>query len=196
MSLADKLAGLSIKKCLVIGVVVGGAYYLGPYDDGSEEVRLTRRANENLVQAQAELNSINRVLKQAQTYRETAEELGEQLEAALRYLPEKLTPADLMKLLSTEAKAAGANIVRVQDGGTQSGSEEDFYKQIVVETELEGSFAQMMLFLSYLTRIDRIISLKTLTMSSKDSGASTGEKQVKFTGLFVGYKYRGDNPNK
>lgn len=162
MTIWEKINQLSIGRAMFIGLFLATFYYFTGYNDGTVlQAQIT--ANEaKMVELQKNIKEEEIKIERINQYKKTTEALGESFNKFLSYIPEKLRNTDLMKTVSTEAKAAGANIIRVSElgGGTRS----EFYEEVRVSVELVGTFQQMMLFMSYLTKVDQIITLSKLAI--------------------------------
>lgn len=191
MSIEDKIKNLTAGKAALVGGVVALLYYMVLYDDGSSKEQGIQTMSSQLVKVKTELSQIDKTLSDASRFEKLAKDMGEEVDKVISYLPINFSATDMMKMLSTEAKASGSNIVRVRansmarPGSHRSG--EKFYEELKVSVELEGTYSQLLLFLSFLTRVDKIITMDSLTMTS--SSSKDGANLLKFGGDFVGYRY-------
>ena len=94
-----------------------------------------------------------------------------------------------MKIISSQAKSAGISINKISDGGILT--KYTFYEEIRVEVDLSGNYSQLILFLSYLSKIDKILVLKRTKMyvsGFREAGAFKNVPKISFAGTFVGYR--------
>jgi Tfp pilus assembly protein PilO len=190
VSLEEKLVHISTGRAAIIGLFIAGLYYIGMYDDGAAIEKKIEEQKLSIQQSTAELNRIKRAIEDSKRYKKVAEELGERMGSILRYIPEELRASDLMKRLSNEAKATGSNIMSVKDQGIVK---EGFFEKVGVDLRIEANFGQILLFLSYLTRVDKIITLESFSITGgkmEFNELEVGEKpQLNFSGKFLGYRF-------
>lgn len=195
MTVWERINQLSIGRAIFIGLVLAGFYYFLSYNNGA---MLDAQINAN----KAKVEELNKTIKDEEAkierinqYKKTAEQLGESFNRFLSYIPEKLRNTDLMKIVSTEAKAAGANIVRVSEQGM--GTRSEFYEEIKVSVELVGTFQQMMLFMSFLTKVDQIITISKLNLRSQSSeNFDISSPSLQITADLRGYRYLAEGQKK
>jgi len=91
--------------------------------------------------------------------------------------------------LSEQARAAGvtlSNVVAI-NGKSPSGA---IYEEVKVRVQFKATFSQLLLFLSFITRTDKIIVLKDAKLNKSDENGITGAAVINFSGAFVGYRYK------
>ena len=104
---------------------------------------------------------------------------------------EPIYSIELMKLISTEAKAVGSNLVGVSGSdGVPTADQPDFIP-ITVTVSLNGTFNQMMMFLSNLTKTSKVILTKSISMTASAApGAAT--PIVTFSATFESYRFKAE----
>lgn len=193
MNVSDRLSQMPRQKALVIGVIVGLLYYLIAYDNGEKYEVATKAFQGEARELEIKIKGIDKRIVRANEFKATVDELGGQLEKFVSYIPSKFGSVDLMRVLSTEAKAAGTNIIRIveQNSGrslVNGGSE--FYDEMEVKLELEGTYAQFVLFLSYLTRIDKIVTVEDMSIVNRQREQAEESPVLQFKSTVKGYRYR------
>ena len=171
-------------RAFVVSLVLVGIYYVTGYNSGKALVESTSAARQKITQLGVEMKQVDKDLAELAALKAAQDKDSEKLNYLMSYIPEKFSKVDLMRTVSNEAKAVGTNILRISDNKSQASSGGQFYDEIAVEIELTGSFSQLLLFLSNLTRLDRIVSLDGLTMKSVGGDALSLVTSVK------GYRYR------
>lgn len=195
MAMADQLSKMTTGKAMIIGLAITAGYYLIWYEGGSKLEAQLASTNAQISKDKGELAKVNEALAKMERTQKIKADLGEKLEKVLSYLPEELSSSDLIKLLSTEAKAAGANLLKVSDRSGGKAKSDQFYEEVKVEMELEGSYGQLLLFLSNLTRADKIVTMSNMSMKRSPQKAGAPD-MLTFVGTFVGYKYVKPQPPK
>lgn len=197
MNSLEKINQLSITRALIIGFVLAGLYYFIGYNDGTIQKNQIAAIEGQISTANKEIADVETKIKKAQQYKTLVTSMGSSFDVLVGYLPAKMSMADLMKAISTEAKAAGSNISRIQDAATRSDGAE-FYDSLKVSTELSGTFPQHILFLSYLTRLEQILMVESMSMIVVNAqNSELGQSpQVALSASIVGYRYTGGDPEK
>lgn len=190
----QKLQQLTMGKAFLGAVVLAFLYYMLLYNDGSVLTASIATANSEIVVKEQELQKIKVAIADAERYQKTKDALGTELDTVLKAVPEKLLPTDIMKLLSTEAKNIGVNIINLSAGGSfqQGGQAENpFFEPISVSITLEGTYTNLMLFLSAITKSDKIITAPALTLESKNTAVieDSGPTILRLTAEFRAYRF-------
>lgn len=189
----DKLNKLGTDKALIIGLVLTLIFYFFVYNDGGvlEETVATGRAT--LEQKTKELETMKKTLEDAKKHQEIAAKLGKDLEQVLSAVPQNFTAVELMKLISTEAKTVGLNILSLSGVEGEATDPGKNFIPIIVTVSLSGTFNQVMMFLSNLTKVGKVILTKNLTLTASGSAGST--TSMAFTTKLEAYRYT-DKPVK
>ena len=126
---------------------VGGSlvYRFTSYDNGSALEQQIKTGEQNVINLTAEVKRLKRDMVLVEKFTTTKKILGETFDKLIRYLPEDFNVNDQMKIISTEAKTAGANIVKYSKRQRRK-KQFQFYEEISVKVELEGTFTQVMMF--------------------------------------------------
>jgi Tfp pilus assembly protein PilO len=96
--------------------------------------------------------------------------------------------SDLTKKITTEAKASGAQVISIKPQPERNRHE--FYEELLIDLELRGTFAEVTMFLSFISKIPRIIKVQTVKMS-KNAVNSDGSVEILFSGRLAAYRYVG-----
>lgn len=185
------LNSMSLTKAAVVGMAIAGFYYMAAYDDGTGIEKDTQRFKSETAQLRGELLKMQAAISSARGLDEKVEGLNQTLKGITLYMPRDSNEYSLMKLLSSEAKAAGVNIVGIRQAALRSTTETSpYWKEFPVDVELKGSFSQMLLFLSFLTRVNRMITVESFDFGGVNSGeAGTDDLLLNFKARFYGYRY-------
>jgi Tfp pilus assembly protein PilO len=99
--------------------------------------------------------------------------------------------ADLMRIVSNEAKSAGSSLATIQPKTTEVSAVAPEFEELTVELELQGSFLQHMVFLANLTKVQQILIVRKFEFSHLREGKGDEAPQVKLVAEIVAYRYRG-----
>lgn len=195
MTIWEKINQIAYGRAIFIGLFLAALYYFTGYNNGTVLDAQIKANEAKVVELQKNIKDEEIKIERINQYKKTTEELGESFNKFISYIPEKLRNTDLMKTISTEAKAAGANIVRVSEQGV--GGRSDFYEEVRASVDLAGTFQQLMLFMSYLTKVDQIITLSKLTIRNPSSQQMNVESPtLSISAELKGYRYLSGEPHK
>lgn len=196
MTLAERLQyQITFGKALVLGILIAVIYYSIGYDSGTEIKLAIGKTKEQIQDSESEIKGLERQIERIVTMKKVMDVLGAEFKAFLSYIPEKLSLPELMRVISTEARAAGVSVNGIGEvrTGVQSRSKDDtvdqFYEELTVQVELQGTYSQILLFLSYLTKLDKILTISQLSMTSQ---AKVGDREspiISFKCQIKGYRY-------
>lgn len=194
MSVADRLRALSWSQALIFGLIIAGLYYLVGYDTGAALQAQIETTRTSIKDAQAKIVEEEKKLVRIEQYKKATATMGESFRTLLTYIPAKLATFDLLKSVSNEAKAASVNISNLADSG--SPIEAGFYTELTVHVELRGTFQQMMLFLSFLTRSDQFMTVQNLSLNAEDSRSLRESPNLRLSADVHGYRYNQEASKK
>lgn len=187
MNALQMLGALPIGRVIVLSLVISGLYYLVGYDGGAQFQIAIDTANKTLQDLEVEDKKLEVELQEIRALKAAQEKDSEQLNMLLAFIPEKFSNFELMRTLSNEAKAVGVDIDSLKDVGVLANKGAEFYAEIGVDIEIDGSFAQLLLFLSNLTKLKQIVTLDTLSL--RTVGSQSSDSQLTMSAQVRGYRY-------
>jgi type IV pilus assembly protein PilO len=151
-----KLLGVLV---LVAVLVTGGMYYTiyKPQKDQNDAARVKLQAK---VRENAELEAYRPKL--ADIERQLAS-LKQQLEIERRIVPDEKEVDNFMRMVSGEARKAGVEIRRYT---ARPYVAREFYTEVPFEIEFDGPYYSMLSFFDRLTKVERIVNVSNLLVSS------------------------------
>lgn len=194
MSVQERLVEMTFSKALLIGVGLAVVYYFVGYDSGSQQIARANQDRSKIQQLNQEIDNVQKELNRSKEFKETLRLKDEQFLTFTSYIPERLNISDMMRAISSEAKAAGVNILSIKDSKAVQANYQ-YTSPLAVDVELEGGFPQHILFLSYLTRLDSIFTVDAMSFSSDSSNRTKSDPRdisVRFKATIVGYRYIGN----
>ncbi|MBX7231966.1 MAG: type 4a pilus biogenesis protein PilO [Bdellovibrionales bacterium] len=189
MSSLDTLGEMPLNRSFLLSLILCGVYYLISFDNGDRFKNMITESENRKNEINKEMVKVDESLSEIRALKLAQERDLEKLTALLAFIPEKLSKIELMRTISNEAKAVGANINQVQDATVANNTNNDFYEEVGVDVELVGSFTQLMLFLSNLTRLNQILTLNSLELKGAES--SQDRESLGMTAQLRGYRYTG-----
>lgn len=191
----EQLKQLDTAKALLIGLFIAGFYYLTMYDSGEGLEGQINNNRSQITTQRAELAKMEKTLVDAEKHREISRKLGEEMDAVLRAVPEKYNSLELMKVLSDEAKVVGTSIVDLKPATNmrqpRAGQDDSPFKPVSVTVTLNGTFNQIMLFMSNLTKVSKIILIDSLSLTVKEPAKvfETASPAINYQATFMAYRY-------
>ena len=191
----EQLKQLDTTKALLIGLFIAGFYYLTLFDSGEALQNQINNKKTSITALRTELATMEKTLVDAEKHREISRKLGEEMDAVLRAVPEKYNSLELMKVLSDEAKVVGTSIVNLQPAsGFRNQTQDELdnpFKPVSVTVTLNGTFNQIMLFMSNLTKVSKIILIKELSLRVQEPAKvfETASPAINYKATFQAYRY-------
>jgi len=188
----EKLKQLDTAKALFIGLALGAAFYFLFYNDGSALKSAVEAAHAQIQQKTSEVESMKKTLVDAQKHKELSAKLGEELDQVIKAVPENFNSVELMKLVSTEAKSVGLNILSISGAEGKATDPGNNFVPVNVTVSFSGTFNQIMMFMSNLTKSGRIILTKNVSLTGGSAVSSTAP-MLGFSATLEAFRYQ-DKP--
>lgn len=184
----EKLSSLSNKQLVIGGIVLAAIYYMFLYDDGTRLENTIASTKTSIQGYQVQLQEYQKAEEEAKAFKAALDQEGPKFDAIVKYMPAELSEFEVMEILSTEVKAAGGR-VKSTNAIRSAQNDKEIYNKIEAEIGLEITYSQFLLFLSYLTKVDKIISLKKVSFSKKNEELD-GEMLLNVDAKFVAFQYK------
>ncbi len=159
---------------LIITMVIG--FYFLHYQPYQENLV---RLNNDLKDIQQKREEFEVLKNQRAEVLSRLEKLKRDLLVAREQLPASAEVPSLLQRIHNQAKTAGLEITKFKRIPDES---KNYYTEIPVEMELEGSFDELANFFFYLGRMTRIVNVRDITMKelgkSSQSTETAGELKV------------------
>lgn len=196
MNLTELINRMTMARALMFSLLLAGLYYAIRFDSGANLKSQIDSMQTQLTDKQAQLNGMQAKIERAARYKSSKAEYGETLKNLLSMIPEKFDDTDLERIISDEVKVAGSSLVGISgqvDSGRGSRGEAGLeeFQELAVAVEVQGSFAQHMIFLSNLTKVRQILIVKKISLESVLAGNSNEPAQVKMSATIHAYRYVG-----
>jgi len=163
-----------------IAMLVSG-YYFGVYQQGNEELSQLKAKELSLQRRLGEVRSVAANLK---AFEKELQALEERFTLALRSLPNEKQMEVLLTDISNLGKTVG---VEIKSFKRQPEKLHDFYAEVPLAIELEGSFHDIARFFDRMAKLSRIVNMGELEMrvSSEDADATV----VSVSGTAVTFRF-------
>lgn len=175
--LAQKVIGL-----ILIMVMMVALFWFLVLDPIKTEITATEAKLQQLQREKERLDQLkrNRAIVLAQL-----EKLKRQLLIAQEKLPQDAEIPSLLQRIHNQGKTAGLEITTFQRNPDQK---QQFYVEIPVKMNMEGTYDELANFLYYVGRMTRIVNMKNLSMSRNSTGMSP-DGELSVTALATTFRY-------
>ena len=181
----DQLAKLSraarMGILLGIAVLLGAGYYFGFYSGQAD--RLTSLRSMEL-ELQRKLSEVRSIAANIKAFEAEITQLESPLAVALRQLPNEKQLEVLLADISNLGKTAG---VEIKSFKRESELVHDFYAEVPITVQLEGTFHEIARFFDSVSRLPRIVNMGALDM--KVASASATETRLVVSGTATTFRF-------
>jgi type IV pilus assembly protein PilO len=158
----DQLAKLSrgarMGVLLGLAVLLGAGYYLGAYKGEAEKLQAMRSKE---LELQRKLSEVRSIAANIAAFEAEITQLEAQLAVALRQLPNEKQLEVLLADISNLGKTAG---VEIKSFKRESEQVHDFYAEVPITVQLEGSYHEIARFFDSVSRLPRIVNMGALDL--------------------------------
>jgi Tfp pilus assembly protein PilO len=180
-----QLGDLPWSRVFIGGLVALALMYFLVYDDGSKLTAAYQASKNKAVDAERVLRQTQKAMEDADRFEKEVLDLGKQFERIYEYMPEKLNSADLETIVSEQVKNSNVTLIQMTPNRTEQ--KFGFYETAKIDFDLEGSFAQIVTFLSFVSRVPRLLTFDSMDLRFDHS---VGEQsRLKFRATMTGYRY-------
>lgn len=181
-----RLAGLTLKWALIFGVGLGGLYYFMLFNDGSTiEVQIQKVQKEIQEQETKEKES-DAALKEVEKIRAEVGALSDQFKMVSQVLPAEVQMQDIIRAVDTTARASGVSIKTKEPRPSVN---HGYYEEIPLHISMDGSFAEITMFLFYMASQERIMKVKNFVLSQPQQNEKVPLGRLLFDGQVVTYRF-------
>lgn len=185
-----KLAAMPWPRVLLIAAVMAGLYWQFGLEDGVTAEQFAA-AESQKQQAQQSFESAQKAVADLKKFREELDSMSARFQQVVELMPADSNVSDFMLEMREQATKAGARVKKLEPlpGVTKI----DFYETRKLEIALEGTYSQILTFLSNLSKLKRLVTIDklTLTQNPVSSNGSVEDPRVGFAGTIVSYRYTG-----
>lgn len=175
----EKLNELTFQNAAIFGVLIAVAYWVVFYHPSDPKVRLDSLAEE-IVEAEGAIARLNKEIKLGQEMNKEIQVMEQKAKKVYSQLQEEISADEASSTISEEARSLGLSIQSMEASG-----EWVKLKTVAVvdiEAVVAGSFGQIMVFLSELTRNNKVYSVGNLDIAASDEDgggtAAAGASEV------------------
>ncbi len=179
-----QIGDMTWSKVVIGGLICAGAYWGLFYDDGSVLETGIQALNVKYAESERQLRETKEAMADAEKFEKAVRQNEIQFEKVLEYLPQEINANELTRLVNQQAQLSGPRVFSTR--ALEIVEKRDFYEMTRLEFSLQGTFAQVVLFLSSLSRIERLLTFDKLQVKMK---TAEDVPTVELSGVLVGYRY-------
>jgi Tfp pilus assembly protein PilO len=184
MSLVDKVQSTSLSLFILIGLGLGAGYYYSNQGTIEEVERQINEQKAEVTKRDNEVKEAQKVAADKKKFEEDVNRVSDQLRAALEFLPNSLKEQEVLTRISNEARSAGVNPTAIVP---KKPTAKAFYEELLMDVEMEGTYPQLVMFLAYISKIQRIVNIRGLELKVKE--ANDDAPILKLKGTLVAFRY-------
>ncbi len=185
MKLEDRIKNLTTQQTIIATFVIAAAYFFLVFDGGGRIDDQIKKSKKDFKTKEQTLINTEMAMQNAAKFQEEVRRTNARFKEMLEFIPVDFSIADFMQLLSTEAESSGNKVVQIQPRLTDQ--EPALYEELLVELTIEGTYSQILTFLSRLTKINRIINMGGIRLSTIE--ADPISPVLRFQTVVYGYRY-------
>jgi len=176
-------SGVRIAVVLVVCTVIAAGYYFTVFE--GKNAQLTElRAQE--LELQRKLSEVRSIAANITAFEAEIAELEIELAAALRQLPNQKQLEVLLADISNLGKTAGVQIRSFQ---REREVVHDFYAEVPLKIELDGTFHEIARFFDLVSKLPRIVNMGALDM--KIGSETEQETELTVNGVATTFRFVG-----
>lgn len=143
-------------------LLIIGVYWLYFFRSVHEELSTLKETIEGPQGLQAKISQKEGIARNLQAYQKEVELLDVELKKALSELPDKREIDQLLSSISDKARDSGLEVPLFKP---QTEQKRDFYAEVPVEIEVQGSYHQVATFFDEVGHLERIVNIDQFLMS-------------------------------
>lgn len=183
----DKYAKIPLSlRWLVIALIpliIFVVLYFLVYDPKVKELEQKKNQSKELEKKYIENAAIRDNLPK---FQEEVNILNQQLERAVRLLPNEANVHNLYKQLFVEAEKADIDLLSFKPGSL---SRRDFYSELRLDVRLRGTYHKIAEFIDRIGKLDRIINVSNINFTSQSRAEGTNETILEMNTIITTYTF-------
>jgi type IV pilus assembly protein PilO len=179
--LAKLSRGARMGILAAVAVLIAAGYYFGHYQ--AEHERLVALRTQEL-ELQRKLSEVRSIAANIGAFEAEITQLEAQLAVALRQLPNEKQLEVLLADISNLGKTTGVEIKSFKRENEQV---YDFYAEVPIAVQIEGSYHEIAKFFDSVSRLPRIVNMGALDM--KVAKASASETRLVVSGTATTFRF-------
>ena len=179
------LAGQLGVSAVIAALICGGFYYFW-YSDALEQ---QRQKETRLADLQKQIRALEATANRLPEFQREVQALEARLETLKRILPPEKEMPDLMRRIQYLAAQSSLSIRKFNPAAVIT---KDFYQEVPVSIDVEGTYHNMGAFLDRVSRMSRLVNMSDLKIKAQSS--QTLNNTVAITSTATTYVYLDNVP--
>jgi type IV pilus assembly protein PilO len=179
------LAGQLGVSAVIAALICGGFYYFW-YSDALEQ---QRQKETRLAELQKQIRALEATANRLPEFQREVQALEARLETLKRILPPEKEMPDLMRRIQYLAAQSSLQIRRFNPAAVVT---KDFYQEVPVTIDIEGTYHNMGAFLDRVSRMSRLVNVSDLKIKAQTN--QTLSNTVAITSTATTYVYLDNVP--
>jgi type IV pilus assembly protein PilO len=179
---------MPVTHFVLVGILIAAGYYFLMFEGASKFKRQYQQLVSQKAQLESDIQKNRLVVEDLKKFQEEVNQISDQFQAAVEYLPSKSKVEDVLDQLYSMARATGVSLSKVKPSGTER---KQFYEVLKVDVQVSGDFKSLTQFLVEVSKLPRIINITGIGLkpSSRKSLGVVGGKLLDLSGVLVTYRY-------
>lgn len=177
---------IPITHFVLIGIVISATYYFLMFEGAAKYESRIKNLDAQIAKINGDIATNKNIVKDIVKFEEEVNEISEQFQSAIEYLPSKSKVEDVLDQLYKIARTKGVILSKVVPGGT---TKKKFYEELVVDIQVSGSYTSITGFIVEVSQIPRIINIQGISLKPSSRKSLTDSLLLDLSGKLVTYRY-------
>ncbi|MEC9282274.1 MAG: type 4a pilus biogenesis protein PilO [Bdellovibrionota bacterium] len=177
---------MPVTHFVLIGIILSATYYYLMFEGSSKYENRIKNLNSQIDKINGDIAANKNVVKDISKFEEEVNQISEQFQSAIEYLPSKSKVEDVLDQLYRIARTKGVILSKVVPGGT---TKKKFYEELVVDIQVSGSYSAITGFIVEVSQIPRIINIHGISLKPSSRKSLTDDLLLDLSGKLVTYRY-------
>lgn len=160
MNWQEQLDKLDLQKCLGIGFGIAALYYFLFFNNGKLIEQEIEQNKVEITKISDTLDKVKKAFEDQKRFQSDIIEINKNMKDFQKYFSTPMTVNDLLGRVSSFAERTQISVNNLKPGS--GAAEFQDYPETVIDLEVEGSFHNIMEFISQLTQMNKVIDFKTM----------------------------------
>ena len=181
----EKLENMPILVFLLIGVAFAGYNYMGSLSVNETFQNQISQLNTQIQEKKDGLTKAQNSSSEIPMMKEEISKISQSLSKATELIPPSITTRNLVTVVAEEAKNAGIRVTQARPGNSIA---KNYFDELPMEVEFEGSYSQLTLFMYQISKRQLIIHPLDMSLSTRE--VVDGQTNLKMSGNLIAFKYK------
>jgi Tfp pilus assembly protein PilO len=181
----EKIENMPILVFLFLGIALAGYKYMGSLSVEEGLQAQISQLNTQLQEKKESLTKAQNSSAEIPMMKEEINNVSQSLSKATELLPTTTNPRKILEKIAQEAKSSG---VRIIQSGPEEPVQKNYFDELPISIEFEGSYTQLTFFMYSLSKQKLILQPSDMELTTKS--LVDRQTNLKMVGKISGYKYK------